>query len=198
VLVGIEVPGTDFAFAERNGRFVDSLELSLIAVDHSGKVRGGARNSAKLDLRPQTHALLMQHGVRFTSRVSVPPGRYQFRIAAREENAGRTGSVMYDLVVPDFSDDPLAMSGLALTSAGASRTPTPQVDDQMRKVLPGQPTTQREFATGDPLDVFAEVYDIPINVKFDVVISHHTLEHLENPKNKEDFLSNIRHFWRNT
>ena len=159
VLVGIEVPGTDFAFAERNGRFVDSLELSLIAVDQSGKVKGGARNSAKLDLRPQTHALLMQHGVRFTSRVSVPPGRYQFRIAAREENAGRTGSVMYDLVVPDFSDDPLAMSGLALTSAGASRTPTPQVDDQMRKVLPGQPTTQREFATGDTLDVFAEVYD---------------------------------------
>lgn len=159
VLVAIEVPGTDFAFTERRGRFSDTLEMSLIAVDHKGEVRGGDRNSVKLDLRPETHAVLVEHGVRFTSRVELQPGRYQFRVAAREENAGRVGSVVYDLVVPDFAKAPLEMSGLVLTSAGASRTPTPKMDDQMRQVLPGQPTTRREFPAADRLAVFAEVYD---------------------------------------
>jgi len=159
VLVAIEVPGADFAFAERNGRFVDNLEMSLVAVDETGKVRGGDRNTIKLDLRPQTHALMLEHGVRFTSRVSVRPGRYQFRVAAREENAGRVGSVVYDLVVPDFADAPLEMSGLALASASAGQTPTARADDQMKQVLQGQPTTRREFPPGDRLALFAEIYD---------------------------------------
>lgn len=29
--------------------------------------------------------------------------------------------------------------------------------------------------------IYPEVYDIPKNIKFDVIISHHSLEHLENP-----------------
>jgi len=159
VLLSIEVPGTDFDFAERNGRFVDALEMSLVVYDHSGKVKGGDRNSVKLDLRPQTHALLLQRGVRFTSRVSVPPGRYQFRIAAHEENAGRVGSLIYDLIVPDFSDAPLLMSGLVLTSARAAQTLTPKADEEVKKVLPGQPTTVREFFASDTLALFVEVYD---------------------------------------
>ncbi len=159
VLVSVEVPGTDFAFAERGGRFVDDLEMSMQAIDQAGKVRGGDHNTAKLDLRPQTQALLMQHGVRFTSRLAIPPGRYQLRIAAREANAGRVGSVLYDLVVPDFADAPLMMSGVVLTSAGASRTPTPKEDEEIKKVLPGQPTTQRTFVAGDDLVLFTEVYD---------------------------------------
>jgi VWFA-related protein len=159
VVVSVEVPGTDFAFAERDGRFVDDLETSLIALDESGKVRGGDRNTMKLDLRPQTHAILARYGVRFTSRVTVPPGRYQLRIAAREGNARRVGSLIYDLNVPDFSEDDLVMSGLVVTSAGASRTPTPKEDEELKKVLPGPPTTQREFFEGDTLGLFTEVYD---------------------------------------
>lgn len=31
------------------------------------------------------------------------------------------------------------------------------------------------------ITMYSEVYDIPKSVKFDVIISHHTLEHLENP-----------------
>jgi hypothetical protein len=159
VLVSVEIPGTDFAFAERGGRFLDDLEMSMQAIDQAGKVQGGDHNSVKLDLRPQTHAFLLQHGVRFISRLAVPPGRYQLRIAAHEANADRVGSVLYDLVVPDFGDAPLMMSGLVLTSAGAARTPTPREDEEIKKVLPGQPTTQRMFATGDTLALFTEVYD---------------------------------------
>lgn len=39
----------------------------------------------------------------------------------------------------------------------------------------------REEAQKRGVKMYPEVYDIPSNIKFDVVISHHTLEHLENP-----------------
>jgi len=159
VLVTVEVPGTDFAFARRGGRFVDDLEMSMQAIDETGKIRGGDHNAVKLDLRPETHAFVLQHGVRFLSRVSIPPGRYQLRIAAHEQNASRVGSVLYDLVVPDFSDAPLMMSGLVITSAAAARTPTPKADAEIAKILPAPPTTDRTFAAGDELALFTEVYD---------------------------------------
>ncbi len=159
VLVAVEVPGTDFAFAERGGRFVDDLEMSMQAIDQSGKIRGGDHNAVKLDLRPETHAFVLQHGVRFLSRVSLPPGHYQLRIAAHEQNASRVGSVLYDLVVPDFTDAPLMMSGLVLTSGAAAGTPTPKADPELAKVLPAPPTTARTFAAGDALAIFTEVYD---------------------------------------
>jgi VWFA-related protein len=159
VLVAVEVPGTDFAFAEHGGRFVDDLEMSMQAIDQAGKIRGGDHNAIKLDLRPETHASVLQHGVRFLSRVSLPPGHYQLRIAAHEQNASRVGSVLYDLVVPDFTDAPLMMSGLVVTSAAAARTPTPKADPETAKVLPAPPTTARSFAAGDALALFTEVYD---------------------------------------
>jgi len=159
VLVSVEVPGTDFAFAERDGRFVDALETSLMVLDDAGKVSGGDSNTLKLDLRPQTHAIVARHGLRVTSRITVAPGRYQLRIAAREGNARRVGSLIYDLVVPDFGDGDLVMSGLAVTSAGASQTPTPKGDEELKKVMPGPPTTRRKFAQNDTLGLFAEVYD---------------------------------------
>jgi len=69
--------------------------------------------------------------------------------------------VHYDLQVPDFTDAPLAMSGVVLTSALASqvRTAVASPDDLMRKALPGPPTVSREFRTGEELALVAEVYD---------------------------------------
>jgi len=159
VLVSVEISGRDLRFVERDGRFVDNVELSLVAFDHTGKVKGGDRNSLKLDLRPQTHDVVSRYGVRLTSRLDLPPGRYQLRIAAREENEGRSGSVLYDLVVPDYRQAPLHLSGVLLTSKAASRTPTIKEDAEIKSVLPAQPTTEREFTAGDELVVFAEIYD---------------------------------------
>ena len=49
------------------------------------------------------------------------PAATSLRVGAREENTKKAGSVSYDLEVPDFTKEPLLMSGLALTSAASSR-----------------------------------------------------------------------------
>ena len=45
----------------------------------------------------------------------MAPGRYQLRIGARNPVSGKTGTVFYDVLVPDFSKEPLMMSGLLLS-----------------------------------------------------------------------------------
>src|SRR5450756_112605 len=71
-------------------------------------------HSLNMPLQPATYQQVVRNGLRVTSRFDLPPGRYQLRIAAVEANARRTGSVYYDLVVPDFTAAPLTMSGLCL------------------------------------------------------------------------------------
>jgi hypothetical protein len=92
------------------------------------------------------------------NQLSLPPGRYQLRIAAATRG-GRTGSVLYDLEVPDFTAAPLTMSGVAITSTLAIETPTVVPKNALGQLLPGPVIATREFATDDELALFAEFYE---------------------------------------
>jgi VWFA-related protein len=159
VFVTVEIDPSSARFPEQDGLFMNELELSLVALDHLGKTRDGHHVSVPFRLRPESHEAIMRSGFRVFSRLTLPPGRYQLRLAALDRAGGRVGSVNHDLEVPDFSRDPLTMSGLVLTSASARATPTAEPDVRFADVLPGPPTTRREFAVGDALALFAEVYD---------------------------------------
>jgi hypothetical protein len=89
----------------------------------------------------------------------LPPGRYQFRLAARDTRTGTTGSVNYDLEVPDYSKLPFSMSGLVVSSQSGASLATARADDQLKAVLPVPPTAQRTFPQNDELALFAEIYD---------------------------------------
>ena len=64
-----------------------------------------------------------------------------------------------DLEVPDFTKAPLAMSGLALTSAASSRQPTIRPDEELKQVLPAAPVGSRVFPRDDEIALFVEIYD---------------------------------------
>ena len=65
-----------------------------------GKIRGGDRSVVNFALKPENRQRFAQTGVRVSTRLQLPPGRYQLRVAARESATGRVGSVNYDLDVP--------------------------------------------------------------------------------------------------
>ena len=154
VLVGAEIRGRDLKLDAN-----DKLEISYVAVDPRGKVRGGSNHSLTMNFRPERKALIEQTGLRVLSRVEIPPGRYQLRFAARDVGTGSVGSVLYDLEVPDFYKGALVMSGLALTSTAIADQFTAQPDEQLRTVLPGSPGGLRTFSQDDEIVLFAEVYD---------------------------------------
>jgi VWFA-related protein len=159
VALTIEMRADEFRFVERNDRFLDRVEVSVSAVDAGGTTRGGRRHTLDLELRAANLALARTRGLRVISEVSLPPGRHRVRIAAAEQGAGRIGTVFADLDIPDFLATGLWMSGVALTSAGASETPTIRAQDPLVDVLLSPSTTAREFGRDDVIALLAEFYD---------------------------------------
>jgi hypothetical protein len=159
VALALELRADDFKFAEKNGTFVDRLEVAFSSVDGKGTVRPGDRHAVSLDLRPETYKVTRERGLRILSEIALPPGRYQIRASAAEEGSNRTGSVLYDVEVPDFYKAPLTMSGIAVTSGAARAIPTVRPKDPLASVLPGPPATAREFDRADTIALFAEVYE---------------------------------------
>jgi VWFA-related protein len=159
VAIGIEAEGRDLVFQEKDGKFVNDLEMSVVAIDSAAKIRDGARDVVNMGLKPDTRSRVAQTGIRMQSRLELPPGRYQLRMAARETGGGRVGSVTYDLDVPDFTKAPLTMSGIVIASGEGQGVMTAKADEELRTVLPMPPTASREFRAADTLSTFAEIYD---------------------------------------
>lgn len=159
VALALEIRAGQLSFTERNGTFNNRLEVVFSSVDEGGTIRGGSRHVLTLELKPETYAVARQRGLRVVSEMMLPPGRYQLRAAAAEEGGARAGNVFYDLEVPDFQKAALSMSGVALMSAASNATPTVRPRDPLKDVLPGPPSTMREFDRGDLLALFAEFYE---------------------------------------
>lgn len=160
VALAVEIDGAALKYQHRDDRFLENLELSIVAADHDGKVRGSDRQTMNLTLKPETHTMLTSGGgVRMLSRIEVPPARYQIRVAVHESNGGAIGSVPIDLEVPDFTKAVFALSGLAVTSSAAPKLVTPRADARFKDVLPLPPVAGRAFAKNEVIAVFAEIYD---------------------------------------
>jgi VWFA-related protein len=153
-----EVDVTNFEFVEKDGVFSETIEVVNTATDAKGKVFPGERQFVNLNLKPDTLARARNRGFRLVNQLSLPPGRYQLRVAASSRD-GRTGSVLYDLEVPDFSKEKFVMSGVAVTSRAAAEAPTVRPKDPLADYLPGPPTTMREFTRDDTIAIFAEFYE---------------------------------------
>jgi VWFA-related protein len=155
VLFGVEMRGRDLK-VDPNSKIL----LSYIAIDATGKVRGGNTDSLTLtNLKPESKVRIEQTGLRMLNRLDLPPGKYQLRIAAHDSAGGNVGSVQYDLEVPDYAKVPFSMSGLVLTSGSGSALPTVKADEQLKPILPGPPIAMRTFPQNDEVALFTEVYD---------------------------------------
>lgn len=159
VLVSVEIDGGRLTFKQGAGTFDDRVELWIAAVNDKGDVKDGKPSALDLKLRPQTHQRVTALGFRVTERLSLPPGKYQLRIGAKDGNSTSVGTVSYDLEVPDFYKSPLSMSGVVLASRAAGMAPTITTDAELKDVLSGPPAALREFPANDVLGLFAEIYD---------------------------------------
>jgi VWFA-related protein len=160
IAVAVEIDGSALKYENRDDRFIENLELSIVAADVEGKIRGSDRQTMNLKLKPETHAMLMKRGgVRLLSRIELPPSRYQLRVGVHESTGGAVGTVPIDLEVPDYSKTAFAMSGLVIASSGAASFVTAKPDPRLKDVLPVPPVAVRSFNSRETLSVFAEIYE---------------------------------------
>ena len=159
VVISTLVNGSTLPFTESAGMFKNDLEVMAMATDEKGKTTYGDRNTVNLNMKPDSANRVRATGFRVIQSIDLSPGRYQLRVAVREGNTRKAGSVTFDLEVPDFAKSPLSMSGLAITSAMSGAAPTVRPKDPLEKLLPGPLSSYREFVPLDEIALFAEVYD---------------------------------------
>jgi VWFA-related protein len=161
VEVLIDTLGKDLTFSEKNGTFNNRLSLSVGVFNKQGKSVFAERPDVDLNLRPESHVRVTQNGVRLLRHLSLPPGRYQLRVAAQDNGKVRQGSAHLDLDVPDFSAKPLTLSSIALaaTADRAVYSPPKPGFDPFNGLLPGPPSALREFPADSEITAAVEVYD---------------------------------------
>jgi hypothetical protein len=158
VAITLETAGRGLAFTRKGGTFQEVVELSVIALDYDGKVRGTDQAAMTIELTPDRYARLADTGFRTFARLELPSGRYQLRIGARARGSRAVGTVFFDLDVPDYSALPFAISPILLTSVEKHMVPSARLE-AVKDFLPVFPSTAREFTGRDELVAFAEVYD---------------------------------------
>ena len=97
-------------------------------------------------------------GGTIVARMDLKPGRYHLRVGALDTADTRRGSLLYDVDVPDFSNGPLAMSGIALGSVDRPVPPVLGSDDRWKQTL-GVPPRRINSGFPDCDALFETVYE---------------------------------------
>jgi VWFA-related protein len=162
VVVGVRQP-----IRETSGRIVERVDLQVSAFNVDGKSFGSRRLQADVAIRAGASGLAEYEVL---SRIDLPPGRYQLRVAGNVGSLSTSGSLYYDVDVPDVTKAPVSLSGVVL-----SATPGPPVSPRnvLESFLPVVPTTRRTFAPVDRVAAFVRLYQgrktpvspVPIQVR---------------------------------
>jgi VWFA-related protein len=88
-------------------------------------------------------------------RLDLRPGRYELRASASIASISKSGSVYGYLDVPDFSREPVSLSGLVISATPATASANVLAITDLLRVMP---TTRRTFASSDDVASFVRVY----------------------------------------
>ena len=125
------------------------LEIVASAFDRSGRPKGIARQTLELSWPASVSA--QDQGFEVLSRLDLPPGEYEIRVAVSSSAEVRPASVFSYVTVPAFAAAPLSLSNIVIgATAGTLTAPR----DFLSSLLPIVPTTRREFARADRLVAF--------------------------------------------
>jgi VWFA-related protein len=149
VVLGVRQPVPGSA---ANGRVTETTELLTSAFSPEGDARGTQRHTAKVQIRKGADG---EAAYEVMSRIDLPAGRYQLRLAAHSSSAGKDGSVFVDVTVPDYSNVPFSATPVVL-GASPGRVSAPK--DLFTPLLPFVPTAEREFAATAKVTAFMRVY----------------------------------------
>jgi hypothetical protein len=150
-------------------RTVEDLDLMVFAFNQRGDRRGTRRQTARLVLRPSESGTARYEVL---SRLDLPPGRYNLRLAIHASSTGKSGSVYHEVEIPDYSKPLLSLSGVVL---GVEPRLPVAPRDFLASLTPVVPTTQRSFATTDRVSAFVRAYQggkkpvVPIRVTTRIV-----------------------------
>ena len=129
----------------------ETLHWEVLALDPDGKIKASTGHAAPIALS-HSGAHLVVNDV-----LDLPMQPVTIRVGVTSEALGKTGSVQLSVDVPNVSSSKLQIGSVVLGVVGANGQPTSEPEN-LKVLLPFQPTTMRTFASTDTLEVFAPLF----------------------------------------
>jgi len=101
---------------ESDGKYHATLDLVGFVVNRLGKTDQGFSQTINAALTPDEYKRALDAGLGYTGHVELEAGNYQLRVAVREDETGKLGTLSKYLEVPDMSKKRLTMSSVFLHS----------------------------------------------------------------------------------
>jgi VWFA-related protein len=146
VVLGVRQPQP----SERDAK--NPVKVLAAAFDRSGRSVQSETRTLAVTWKPDASGSMPYE---LLSRLTLKPGRYELRLAV-DASVNQRGSVYTFVDVPDFSEQPLSLSGIVL---GATPGPLSAPKDAFAGLLPLVPTARREFAAADRATAFVRIYE---------------------------------------
>jgi len=114
--------------------------VALVQDDEGAVVATLPTERTSMDLSDADYRGLLDRGLPYQKAVTLGPGRYQVRLAAREDSTGQLGSAWQWIEIPELAPGRLALSSLFLLkesgSKDASASPSAEAPSELESAQP--------------------------------------------------------------
>ena len=171
VPISLKIPGSVLALAKKGGKQSTDFDfIGQVRESPSGKLVGGVRDNIPVKLSDADASQLEHRHLQYDAGLTLPPGKYNLRFLARENQTGKMGTFETNFVVPDLSTSKdLRLSSVILSSQKEDVKAAVGSADNDKRALANHPLIQngqktvpsitRVFRKDQTLYVYFEVYD---------------------------------------
>ena len=141
-------------FVKLRDRYQATIDAVAVVLDEDGATAATLPTErSAIDLSDAEYQQLRARGLPYQRAIALPPGRYQVRLAVREDAVGLLGSAWQRVEIPDLAPGRLTLSSLFLLEENRSNQ-APQDPAEPPDLRSAQ--ALRHFHRGDNL--YAQVY----------------------------------------
>ena len=151
VLTAATQMATDVLGYGKDGKEPAAIDLAGVILNDQGKQAGSFQT--RVNVNPLQNTAVQNPGVIYTRKVSLTPGIYQVRVAARDDKSGRVGSAAQWVEIPDLSSKRLTLSSLMVGGQFIGAGSKSKDGEEM------QFSVDRRFARGAHLNFLTFIYN---------------------------------------
>jgi len=171
VPISVKIPGSVLALAKKGGKQSTDFDfIGQVREQPSGRLAGGVRDNIPVKLSDADASQLEHRHLQYDAGLTLPPGKYNLRFLARENQTGKMGTFETNFVIPDLTaSKEMRLSSVILSSQKEDVKAAVGSASNDKRALANHPLIQdgkktvpsitRVFRKDQTLYVFFEVYD---------------------------------------
>jgi len=165
VVLAAKIPGSQISFLKKSGKHETEFDFAWRFTDAQNHIAGGLHDTLPVKMTDETFDEVTSGNLLYEGEITLPPGKYNLKVVARENEGGKIGTFETPLVLPDVSDQGLSLSTVVFSNEvrPADQLPRSRFDrDRNAPLQVGNrtvlPSVTRVFRTNQTLSVYLESY----------------------------------------